>query len=223
MIIVVTVSHVVQNVLQRQVLIQDAINNKIVSYNKLAKYLKPKIEAELDKPVKNSAVIMAIRRNSDKLKSSLIEHAAYPSNETIRTDIFEVVIEESPTLISKTDKLYPSIDFKKGGLLNIIHGSYEVSIITNESYKEKLLDLLHDEKILCTNDDLVSISLTYSKDFVLTPGILYDISRSLAWDNINIVDIIVTKTELTLIINKEDLIRCYNDPPWKALQSEGKE
>jgi len=223
MIIVVTVSHVVQNVLQRQVLIQDAINNKIVSYNKLAKYLKPKIEAELDKPVKNSAVIMAIRRNSDKLKSSLIEHASYPSNETIRTDIFEVVIEESPTLISKIDKLYSSIDFKKGGLLNIIHGSYEVSIITNESYKEKLLDLLHDEKILCTNEGLVSISLTYSKDFVLTPGILYDISRSLAWDNINIVDIIVTKTELTLIINKKDLIRCYNDPPWKALQSEEKE
>ena len=61
----VTVSHAVHNALQRQVLIQEAINNKIVSYNKLAKYLKPKIEAELEKPVKNSAVIMAIRRNSE--------------------------------------------------------------------------------------------------------------------------------------------------------------
>jgi len=215
---VVTVSHVVQNVLQRQVLIQEAINNKIVSYNKLAKYLKPKIEAELDKPVKNSAVIMAIRRNSDKMISSCMEPSSCPSIETIKTDIFEAVVEESSTILDKINNLYPKIDFKKGGILNIVHGNYEVTIITNNKYKEELMDLLYDEKILCTIDNLVSISLSYSKDFLLTPGVLYDLSRCLAWDNINVTDIILTKTEVTLIMNKEDFVRCYNDPPWKSVE-----
>lgn len=219
----VTVTHAVHNALQRQVLIQEAINNKIVSYNKLAKYLKPKIEAELDKPVNNSAVVMAIRRNSEKLKSCSIEEIPSPSIEMIRADIFEVVVEESPTIISKIDKLHSLVGFKKGGLLNIINGNYEVAIITNQRYKEKLLDLLYDEKILCTNEDLVSISFTYSKDHLLTPGILYDISRYLAWDNISVVDMILTKTELNLIIKKEDLIKFYNDPPWKPKDSEEKE
>ena len=215
----VTVSHVVKNVLQRQVLIQEAINNKIVSYNKLAKYLKPKIEAELDKPVKNSAVIMAIKRNSDKLISSYIEPSSCPSVETIKTDIFKVVLEESPTLLNKLNALHPIINYKKGGMLNIIHGNYEVSIITNSKYKEKLLDLLYDESIICTIDNLVSISLTYPKDFLLIPGGLYDMSRSLAWDNINVSNIIVTKTEVILIMEKEGFIRCYNDPPWKPVES----
>lgn len=219
----VSVNHAVHNVLQKQVLIQEAINNKIVSYNKLAKYLKPKIEAEVDKPVKNSAVIMAIRRNSEKLKSYSIVERSIPSIEIIRTDIYEVVVEESPTIISKIDKLRSLIRFKKGGLLNVINGNYEVTIITNQRYKEKLLDLLYDEKIICENENLVSISFTYSKDHVLTQGILYHISRYLTWDNINVVDVVLTKTELNLIIKKEDLITFYNDPPWKPITSEEKQ
>ena len=124
---------------------------------------------------------------------------------------------------TKIDKLHSLIGFKKGGLLNVINGNYEVTIITNQRYKEKLLDLLDDEKIICENEDLVSISFAYPKDHLLTPGILYDLSRYLTWDNINVVDVILTKTELNLIIKKEDLIRFYNDPPWKTIDSEEKE
>ena len=107
----VTVSHVVQNVLSRQVLLQEAINTKIVSYNKVAKYLKPKIEAVLDKPVKNSAVVMAIKRNSDKMQSNLMGATSHPSIETIKNDIFEIVLEESPTLLGLIKDLYHTVDF----------------------------------------------------------------------------------------------------------------
>jgi hypothetical protein len=58
-------------------------------------------------------------------------------------------------------------------------------------------------------DDLVSISLTYSENFLFQPGIIYDISRFLAWENINVLDMILTKTEISIIISKKDLMRCY--------------
>ena len=51
--------------------------------------------------------------------------------------------------------------------------------------------------------------IEFIKNFLFTPGILYDISRFLAWENINAIDIILTKTELSLIIGKKDLMRCY--------------
>lgn len=205
----ITVSHVVKDILHRQVFLQEAINRGIVSYNLLAKYLKPEIEAELGREVKQSAIVMALRRNSDKIKQSFSEPSFSYSIETIKTDICYVVLEESPYLLNKIQNLYPIIDFKKGGILNIIQGNYEVAIITNKKYREELLDLLHDEKILGNIDDLVSISLTYSKNFLFTPGILYDVSRFMAWENINVIDMILTKTELSLIINKRDLMRCY--------------
>ncbi|KYK29806.1 hypothetical protein AYK20_00285 [Thermoplasmatales archaeon SG8-52-1] len=188
---------------------QEAINQKIVSYNKLAKILKPEIEEELDKKVKHSAIEMALRRNSEKLEKTISRPKFSYSIETIKTDIFYLVLEDSPELYTKLATLYPIIDYKKGGVLNIIQGNYEVAVITNSKYKEKVLDILYNEKILETIDDLVSISLTYSKDFLFTPGILYDVSRFLAWENINAIDIILTKTEFSLIINKKDLMRCY--------------
>jgi hypothetical protein len=205
----VTISHVVQDVLKRQVLIQEAINHGIVSYNKLAQMLKPQIEQELGREVKHSAVVMALRRNSEKFKKSATQPVFSYSIETIKTDITYIVLEESSSLLSQLEKLYGVIDFKKGGILNIIQGNYEIAIIINHRYKEKVLDMLAEEKVLDTVDDLVSISLTYSKNFLFTPGILYDVSRFLAWENINAIDIILTKTELSLIIDKKDLMRCY--------------
>ncbi len=205
----VTISNVVKDVLKRQVLVQEAINHDIVSFNKLAKNLKPEIEEKLGKPVKHSAIVMALRRNADKVTKTKDQPSFSYSIETIKTDITYIVFEESSTLLTHLEKLYHIIDFKKGGILNIIQGNYEIAIITNSKYKEKVLDILYKEEVLETVDDLVSISLTYSKNFLFQPGILYDISRFLAWENINAIDIVLTKTELSLIIGKKDLMRCY--------------
>jgi hypothetical protein len=205
----VTISSVVKETLKRQVLVQEAVSHGIVSYNKLAKNLKPQIEEELGKPVKDAAIVMALRRHAGKLKKTTEKPSFSYSIETIKTDISYMVFEESPTLLSKLEKLYKIIDFKKGGILNIIQGNYEVAIITNSRYKEKVLDMLYEEKVLETVENLVSISLTYSKNFLFQPGILYDISRFLAWEDINVIDIILTKTELSMIIDKKDLMKCY--------------
>ena len=101
------------------------------------------------------------------------------------------------------------IDFEKGDILNIIQGSSEVSVVTNERYKQKLLDILKDEKILITEENLVSLSMTFKKDFFYTPGIIFNIIRNVAWENINIYEIVSTNTELTFIINKKDAMKGY--------------
>lgn len=188
---------------------QECINNDLVSYNKVASNLKTEIEQEVGKPVKTNSIVMALRRSTNMLEEKAGEASFSYSIETIKTEICYIVLEESTTLLSKLQDLYPVINFKKGGVLNIIQGNFEVAIITNKKYKEELLDVLADEKVLDTIDNLVSISLTYSKDFLYTPGILYKISRFLAWENINIYDIILTKTELNIIVEKKDLPRCY--------------
>lgn len=205
----VTVSNIVKKILDREVLIQESINRNIVSYSLLAKYLKPEIEQELDKKIKDSAIVMALRRHAENVKKSFSNPSFKYVIETIKTDICYMVLEESPDLLHKLKDFYSVVDFRRGGILNIIQGNFEVSIITNMRYKEDLLDMLYEKSILETVDDLVSISLTYSKDFLFTPGILHDISRFLAWENINVLEIILTKAEISIIIDKKDLIRCY--------------
>ena len=208
---IVTISHVVQNILNKRVILQEALNHGIVSYNKLADNIKSDIEKELDKKVKHNAVVMALRRYEEKLETKKEKIAFNYFRETLlRTDICYIVIEESETTIRTIQRLYDEINFKHGGIFNLTQGNYEISIITNQRYKDRFLELLGDENILKVVDNLVVISLTYSKDFSATPGLLYNVSRFIAWENINIYNVINTPKELAFIISKKDAMNCYN-------------
>ena len=177
----------------------------------MANYLRPDIERELDKKVKHNAIIMAIRRYAEKLETKENKIAFNYFRETLlRTDICYIVIEESETTVRTIQRLYDEINFKHGGIFNLTQGNYELSIITNQRYKNRFIELLKNENILKVVDNLVVISLTYSKDFSATPGLLYNVSRFIAWENINIYNVINTPKELAFIISKQDAMRCYN-------------
>jgi aspartokinase len=206
----VTISHVVQKLVDDRVYIQESINKDIISYASLAYQLKSEIEEILGKPVKKHAIEMALRRYSDQIK---LKHKAvtfdYSSDIIMKTNICDIAVLRSPSLLLKLKKLYDIVDFEKSDILNIIQGNSEVIIVTNERYKNKLLEILKDEKILMKEDNLVSLTMTFSKDFFYTPGVIFNIIRNVAWENINIYEIVSTNTELTFIINQKDVMRGY--------------
>ncbi len=206
----VTISNVVKHILTKNVFLQEAIDHGIVSFNKLAMELKPEIEDALGKKVKTNSIVMALRRYSEKLETKETEAPFNYFRETLlKSDVCYIIVEDSPSCLNKIQNLYNNIDFKRGGIFNIIQGNYEVGIITNQRHKNKLLDLLSEEKILNVLEDLVVISLTYSRDYLQTPGVMYNVLRFLAWENINVVSIILTQKELSLLIARDDTTRCY--------------
>lgn len=127
----------------------------------------------------------------------------------MKTQICDISVSRSPTITDKIKKFYDIVKFEKGDVLNIIQGSTELSIVTNERYKEKFLQLLENEKILNTETQLIALTMTFSKDFLYTPGVVYNIIRNIAWENINIFEIVSTNTELTFIIHKKDAVKGY--------------
>lgn len=206
----VTISHIVEKLINDRVFIQEPISKGIVSHGSLAKQLKPEIEEELGKEVKIHAIVMAIRRYADSLKEKYTEIVFdYSSEIILKTDISDIEVLRSPSLLNKLKRLYDIVDFEKGDILNIIHGRHEVSVVTNERYRDKLLNILKGEKVLNFENNLVSLTLTFSKDFLHTPGVIFNVVRNIAWENINIFEIVSTNTELTFILNKKDAVKGY--------------
>ena len=207
----VTISHVVSDILNKQVFLQEAINHNIVSYNKIANNIKSEIEKELGKKVKHNAIVMALRRYSEKLEKRKEKASLNYFRETLlKTDVCLIIIEESPEALNKTQKLYNKMIFKQGKIFNIVQGNYELGIITNKSNMEDVINAFGKNNILRIVEELVVISLMYSKDYLFTPGVLYNVLRFLAWENINIFNITLTPQELSLVISRDDTIRCYN-------------
>ena len=206
----VTAAHIVKKYVDELPFLQEAMSKEIISYGNLADELLPKIEKELGKKVKPAAIVMALRRYAETLKTEEKKYKFDFSSDIItRTNIVDIAVAKSHKLFEDLGGLYKLVNFDRGDVLNIIHGNNEVAIISNSKYKDKILNSLKNEKIINIQEELISISLSYSEKFFHTPGVLFNSIRKLVWNNINIYEIISTYTELTFIIHKNDFNRAY--------------
>ena len=102
----VNTSHVVHKLVDKRIYIQEAMNKNIISYWSLARQIQPEIEEELEKPVKTHAIEMALRRYADQLKQ---KHKTvsfdYSSDIIMKTQICDISVSRSPTLLDKIKKL----------------------------------------------------------------------------------------------------------------------
>ena len=182
-----------------------------MSYNKLADYLKPEIEKEIGNKVKKSSIVMAIRRHIEKTERKKSQFSIGFFRETLlKTDMCYIIVEESSKTLNKIQEIYNKMDLRHGLIFHIIHANYEIGIITNQREKEMILSELSEEKVIRVVEDLVVISLTFSKDFLFDLGVIYYVTRFLTWENINIFSLWITSQEFNLLISGEDMMRTYN-------------
>jgi hypothetical protein len=206
----VTISHVVQKIINERPFLHEALSRGIVSYASLARQMQKEIEQELGKKIKLFAVIMALRRHADKIMTENEKiKFDFHSEVTMKTNLCDICVMKSPKLMAELKNLYSMVDFGRGDTFNVSQCNYEISMVTNEKYKQKLLGLLMGEKIIDVKDNLVSLSLRFPEEFFETPGVIFQIIRNIAWEKINIFEAISTHTEFTLVVDKNDSVRVY--------------
>src|SRR3989344_2318963 len=209
----VTVSHLVKKAVSENSFLLEAMGKELISHGNLAEHLKPEIEKELGKKVKEAAIVMALRRYQEELQvlDKKIGKFKFKGEIILKTNIIDFNVVKSQSLLAKIRNIYSLVDFEKGEILNIIMGNNEISIITNEKNKEKLSSFLKGEKIINEEYGLVALTIVFSgRDFFDTPGVIFTAVRKLAWEGINIYEIVSTMTELTFILSNKDSMRAYN-------------
>ncbi|MBU1849748.1 MAG: hypothetical protein KKH40_03400, partial [Nanoarchaeota archaeon] len=58
--------------------------------------------------------------------------------------------------------------------------------------------------------ELSSITINLSEESLEDIGLFYTVTRALNWENINLIDIVSTYTEMTYIIKEEDVAKAFN-------------
>lgn len=143
------------------------------------------------------------------IKFREIKFDANTSEVNLKTNVMDINVLRTVGLFDKLKHIYDIIRFDQGDILHIIYGRNSVSIVTNERYKEKILNFLQHEKIFNTEENLVSLSFCISKKFIDRPGVLFQIVRNFAWENINIIEVISMDLEITFIVEEKDGVRGY--------------
>jgi aspartokinase len=186
--------------------------NGILSFSNYAEAIQAEVQKAYGKDVKSSAIVMALRRYGEELKSRDVRCKANNVEYGIvmKTNIFDLNLVRRDSFIAKLGVLYDQISTEKGDFLNITLGSHEVSLSVSEKYRSLVSELAKDEEVLTSMNDLVALSLVFTGDFLQTPGIVYEAVRRLAWEQINVIELVSTMNELTFVIKREDSIKSFD-------------
>ncbi|NLZ77334.1 MAG: hypothetical protein GX911_05140 [Spirochaetales bacterium] len=207
-----SVSSCVKRIVDKSPFIGEMLTLGILSFSNYAALIGAEVERALGKPAKSSAIVMALRRYGEDLKrSNLARDTANVGYQIVmKTNIFDINLVRRDSFISKLGSLYDQISTEKGDFLNITLGSHEISLAVSEKYRPLIKELTKDEEVLNKEDDLVALSLVFTGDFLQTPGIVYEAVRHLAWQQINVIEIVSTMNELTFVISREDSMRAFD-------------
>lgn len=209
----VTIAHLVEKEIRDQPFLQEALRKRLVNYGSLAEQLIPKLEQEIKKKVKQGAVIMALRRLTDKLEAQFVKpiltREFKGSELAMKSNILVITALKSTTIFGVLKGLYNLVNFWRGDFLTITQGSHEVTILVSQKYKETFLKELKNEKLVGKKEEAAAISLKYSDIFIYQPGLVFALTRELAWKNINIIELASTMTEIIFIVSKKDSVSAY--------------
>ncbi|MDD2395081.1 MULTISPECIES: hypothetical protein [Sphaerochaeta] len=207
-----SVSSCVKRIVDKSPFIHEMLINGILSFSNYASSIQGEVQKAYGKEVKASAIVMALRRYAEELRKG--SHKKSVGNVeygiVMKTNIFDLNLVRRDSFISKLGALYGQISTEKGDFLNITLGSHEVSLAVSEKYRSLVSELAKDEEVLHQMDDLVALSLVFTGDFLQTPGIVYEAVRHLAWEQINVIEIVSTMNELTFVIKREDSMKAFD-------------
>lgn len=201
-----TIAHLVKHIIGKKPFLEEALSRGIINYANLAEELKPEIEKELKKQVKSSAIMMALRRYSEISKEKLFKRIKFKEDTdvTMRSDLIEITILKTPDSGDIIKKLYSFIDLKKGDFISIVQGLHEISVITNKKHEKDFLSSLKKKDIRNITKDISSLTIKIPEDSTEVIGLFYSLTRALSWENISIIEIVSTWSEMTYIVKTED-------------------
>lgn len=203
-----SIQKIVNDLIQQQPFIEEALAQGLINHNELGRKLKGQVELNLKHEVNETAVSMAVRRYSKQITTEVEIKNKIELEDAdiiIRQGLFEFTVHKTPDTIKLVRKIHDNFELSPRDFLTVTHGMYEITIVTNQRFKPEL-EILFDEamrkKII---DHLSALSIKLPPDASEGVGLYYIITKALAWNNINIVEIISTWSELTLIIQDDKI------------------
>ena len=207
-----SIASCVKNIIDRSPFISEMLIQDVISFSNLAKFIQPRVQQMYAGTASISAIVMAIRRYAEELKTRQSSGRSGKIDYEIlmKTNIYDVNFRRSDAFIPKLQKLYEKVHPGEGDFINLTIGSHEISLCVSDRFRDALDEMLDGEEILNRKENMVALTILFKSDFLQTPGILYMATRRLAWEDINLTEIISTMNELTFVIDREDSMKAYD-------------
>lgn len=209
----ITIQQAVEDIILKSPYLESALVDGLINTSALARKIKPEIENKVFKKIQFGAIAVAINRLSNSLKErQAITNPLLKSKGdiTIKSNLTAFTFINSPLLISRQKELLEKINKEKRVFLTTTQSLYQTTIIISSSFKNVVKQLFSEENKISEIDSLSAITLTLSEETVKAPGVYYSVLKTLAWYEINIIEIVSSFNELTIILENKDIDQAFS-------------
>ena len=205
---------IVEEIIKKSPFLEEALAEGIINLSSLSRQIKPEIDEQLNKDVQIGAIVMALKRLSPKFDPNLKIRVKKVINKlgdiTVRSKITYYTFENSETIVDKQAELLKGLKGKKDIFFAFSQGVYETSLILSDSEHNDIDSLFKSEQLVQETAGLSSITIKLPSENADVSGIYYFILKKIAWEGINILDIISTFHEFTIIVNDESVDKAFS-------------
>lgn len=201
-----SISTKVEQIVTESAFLTEGLGRGLINLSELARQLQPQIESALWKPVGQAAVVMALRRLAERLPAQKKGGEIVPGQRTgeltTRTELTVFTYRYSERSYDCQRALLALAEPQRGGFVTVTRGVNEMMIICSRGLTGVVEDVFGGERQLARLERLTAVTLHLDPATVGTPGIYHAVLKKLAWDKINLVNIICTYTELTILLEQ---------------------
>jgi len=211
----ITISQAVEAIIKVKPFISDALSDGLINISALARQIQPEIEKLTHKKVKHGAIVMALNRMSPQkdisLKKGLDSMRTMLGDIIVRSDLTDYTFRNSNSLVKCHMKVLEQIHNNTDVFYTLVRGVHESNLVISSFYVNLVEDHFKNEELMNKTGYLSAITLKLHENNTQVPGFYYYILKAVAWEGINIYEVISTTNEFTMLVNDDDVDRAFSE------------
>jgi hypothetical protein len=204
---------ITEELINRSPFLREAMAENLINISSLARKLKPEIEEIFKKEVNEGAIVMAIKRMPPgyyhQLELKIKNVMGEIGDLLVRSNLADFTYKNSDTLKEKQSMLMNMLNKENDSFFTICHGITETTFIVSSNHIDVINEIFKDEKLTAHSKNLASVSVKLPPINSELHGIYYYLLKHLAWEGINIIEIVSTSNEFTTIVSQVDIDRAF--------------
>lgn len=206
-----TVAQVVEEVLERSPFLLEALSEGVANNAQVARKIRPQVEEVLYEEVSDASVAMAVHRLAKQFKKpSYGTHMLKKLHDlTVRSNLVEFIFENSSDSSGLLAAIAKNAQGKNSSFLNFSRGINESMLIVSSDLEAHALRTLKNLRGLRIQKGLSAITMRLPDESLQVPGVYHPILKALAFEGINLIEVMSVLTEFSVVIADKDVNHAF--------------
>lgn len=201
-----TVAAVVREVIDESEIALSALQSGVLNLSAYAKKIQADVSKRAGKNVTTGSIVVALSRYEyDAKKKTPLTPDVLVESISTRSNLTEVTFARTQSIRARLKDVHENKNLLEADILTVTSGVREVSLIVPTTLEKEVLEIFSDNEPTLVLHDLACLTIRFPARYLHTPNTIFTLLRPLALNRINIVEVVSTYTELSVVVAEQDL------------------